>query len=150
VLLQDRPRGRQFLALRLVRCVGHNAPFSRDLVELGSIGDVLRAIGHLKAVELLAVNSHEFIVFTVAHVIWPIIKVLKGLELPNVNLVVRAWCFQLTASHQGVHRLHLTLLPHDHNLLDISLLGGLVHQGVGLVEMVLFVRGYVSFLFLAT
>jgi hypothetical protein len=99
----------------------------------------LRAIWHLKAVELLAVNSHEFIVFTVAHKVGSIIKVLKSLELSNVNLVVGARGLKLTASDQGVHGLHLTLLPHDHDLLDISLLGGLVHQRIWLVEVILLV-----------
>ena len=138
---------RELLALRLQGRIGQNTTFSGNVVKLGSVGDVLGTIWHLKAVELLAVDSHKFIVFAITHKVG--LEVLKCLELSNVDLVIGPWRLEL--AYQSVHCLHLRLgLPHHENLLNVPFLGSLGYQRVRLVEMVRLAGGAFSFLLLIT
>jgi hypothetical protein len=97
-------------------------------------------------VVILAVNSHVVHILASAEV--RPIEVLKVLlKLSDVNLFIRPfWIFELTNIKRSLG-LHERLLTEHHNLLCVSLLGGLVHikKTVRLVKDV-FLTSIFSFL----
>ena len=127
-------------------CVVDDAVFElRNVIELSGIR-VLRVVRHLKVIVMLAVNSHEVHILASAFENRARVEILEVLlELSNVNLIKRPWSFELT-DIQGVGGLHLRFLTDHHDLLYVSLLGGLVHQRIRFVKDVFFTRGAYSFL----
>ena len=117
--------GRQLLLLGLVRSVQETILTVGHVVELGRVRDLTRAVWNLEAGELLAVNSIEVIVLASTHE-----GMARGevFEFSNVD-VKRLWSFALTdvQSIQCVHGFHKRLLPLMVDLLDVSLLWGLMH-----------------------